>query len=243
MLELIRDFLHIFMLKLPAYGIVSVARELARLQKLKRRGPVMSKSYCEFMLGRDFVIQQKDCITLVLTWLYYIKSSHWKRDATEVKSLYWENRTSFEWIHHQSLQALRLGIILLSADSIILIPAKWKRLYNAFCDKINSDKSTNSVFMFGSSWMRSEINEVLRLVGWILAGVIHMVRNVTARDSGSFRRSTTSYLTNAWQYRGFYGRGSRVHWSLFLNKLHWYGSSNVLWNKTRVSGYDSQEAG
>ncbi len=42
-------------------------------------------NFCEFMLGRDFVIQQKDCITLVLTWLYYIKSSHWKRDATEVK--------------------------------------------------------------------------------------------------------------------------------------------------------------
>lgn len=38
-------------------------------------------------LDRDYVIRQKDCITLVMTWLYYMKINHWKCDATEVKPL------------------------------------------------------------------------------------------------------------------------------------------------------------
>ena len=38
-------------------------------------------------LDTDYIIQQKDCISLVLTWLYYLKANHWKKDATEVKPL------------------------------------------------------------------------------------------------------------------------------------------------------------
>lgn len=67
--------------------------------------------------------------------------------------------------------------------------AKWKRLYNAFCEKINNDKSTNAIFMFIQhcfepaqglrdqqryNWMRNEINRVLMLVG------------VEVRDDGGF---------------------------------------------------------
>ena len=66
---------------------------------------------------------------------------------------------------------------------------KWKRLYNAFCEKVNNDKSTNAIFMFIQycfepaqglrnqqrySWMRSEIDSVLMLVG------------VEIRDDGKF---------------------------------------------------------
>lgn len=66
---------------------------------------------------------------------------------------------------------------------------KWKRLYNAFCEKVNNDKSTNAIFMFIQhcfepaqglrdqqrySWMRNEINRVLMLVG------------VEVRDDGRF---------------------------------------------------------
>ena len=38
-------------------------------------------------LDRDYVIRQKDCITLVMTWLYYMKVNHWNRNATQVKPL------------------------------------------------------------------------------------------------------------------------------------------------------------
>lgn len=36
-------------------------------------------------LDTDYIIKQKDCITLIMAWLYYLKANHWKRDATEVK--------------------------------------------------------------------------------------------------------------------------------------------------------------
>lgn len=58
--------------------------------------------------------------------------------------------------------------------------SKWKRLYNAFCQKVNSDRSTNAVYAFllhcfepaqglrkpeRYKWMRIEVNSVLMLVG------------------------------------------------------------------------------
>lgn len=43
--------------------------------------------FCLFELDIDYVIRQKDCITLLMTWLYYMKANHWKRDATDVKRL------------------------------------------------------------------------------------------------------------------------------------------------------------
>lgn len=38
-------------------------------------------------LDKDYVIRQKDCIMLVLTWIYYMKANHWKRNSTDVKLL------------------------------------------------------------------------------------------------------------------------------------------------------------
>ena len=38
-------------------------------------------------LDMDYLIRQRDCIALVMTWLYYMKSNHWNRDAKEVKPL------------------------------------------------------------------------------------------------------------------------------------------------------------
>ena len=66
---------------------------------------------------------------------------------------------------------------------------KWKRLYNAFCEKVNSDRSTNAVFKFLQhcfepaqglmdqhryALMKNEVNAVLMLVG------------VEVRDDGKF---------------------------------------------------------
>lgn len=44
-------------------------------------------------LDTAYVIQQKDCIALVMTWLYYMKANGWNRNATEVKPL---NRLAME---------------------------------------------------------------------------------------------------------------------------------------------------
>lgn len=36
-------------------------------------------------LDIDYILKQKDCVLLVLAWLYYLKVNHWNRRATEVK--------------------------------------------------------------------------------------------------------------------------------------------------------------
>ena len=38
-------------------------------------------------LDTEYVIRQKDCMSLVLTWMYYMKANHWNRKATQVKLL------------------------------------------------------------------------------------------------------------------------------------------------------------
>lgn len=73
---------------------------------------------------------------------------------------------------------------------------KWKRLYNSFSEKVNHDRSTNSVFSFLQhcfepacglknpdryNWMRLEINKVLMLNG------------VEIRDDGNFYSVPQAY--------------------------------------------------
>lgn len=40
--------------------------------------------YCE---AQKYVIKSKDCLLLTMTWIYFMKQNHWKRDATQVKPL------------------------------------------------------------------------------------------------------------------------------------------------------------
>ena len=37
--------------------------------------------------AQDYVIKSKDCLLLIMTWIYFMKQNHWKRDATQVKPL------------------------------------------------------------------------------------------------------------------------------------------------------------
>lgn len=39
----------------------------------------------EWRSGQDYVLESKDCILLVMTWLYFMKRNNGKRDATQVK--------------------------------------------------------------------------------------------------------------------------------------------------------------
>ena len=40
--------------------------------------------YCS---AQDYVINSKDCLLLIMTWIYFMKQNHWKREATQVKRL------------------------------------------------------------------------------------------------------------------------------------------------------------
>ncbi len=35
----------------------------------------------------DYVINSRDCLLLIITWIYFMKQNHWKRDSTQVKRL------------------------------------------------------------------------------------------------------------------------------------------------------------
>ena len=37
--------------------------------------------------AQDYVIKSKDCLMLIMTWIYFMKQNHWKRNATRVKPL------------------------------------------------------------------------------------------------------------------------------------------------------------
>ena len=41
----------------------------------------------DYKKAQEDVIKSKDCILLVMTWLYFMKQNNWKRDATQVKPL------------------------------------------------------------------------------------------------------------------------------------------------------------
>lgn len=41
----------------------------------------------DYIKAQDYVIKSKDCLLLIMTWIYFMKRNHWKRDATQVKPL------------------------------------------------------------------------------------------------------------------------------------------------------------
>ena len=41
----------------------------------------------DYSKAQDYVIKSKDCLLLTMTWLYFMRQNHWKRDATQVKPL------------------------------------------------------------------------------------------------------------------------------------------------------------
>lgn len=76
-------------------------------------------------LDRDYIIQQKDCITLIMTWIYYMKVNHWKRDASDVKPL---NR---EAMALKSTDMGRYWLFCYEALKAGSLPREWKVLKQA----------------------------------------------------------------------------------------------------------------
>lgn len=41
----------------------------------------------DYERAQDYVIKSKDCLLLIMTWIYFMKQNHWNRNATQVKPL------------------------------------------------------------------------------------------------------------------------------------------------------------
>lgn len=52
-----------------------------------RYGFVLEEFESDYRTAQDYVIKSKDCLLLIMTWIYFMKQNHWKRDATQVKPL------------------------------------------------------------------------------------------------------------------------------------------------------------
>lgn len=48
---------------------------------------VLAELENDYIRVQDYVIKNRDCLLLIMTWIYFMKRNHWKRDATQVKSL------------------------------------------------------------------------------------------------------------------------------------------------------------
>ena len=40
-----------------------------------------------YIAAQDYVTKSRDCLLLIMTWIYFMKQNHGKRDATQVKPL------------------------------------------------------------------------------------------------------------------------------------------------------------
>ena len=43
--------------------------------------------------AQNYIINGKDCLALIMTWIYFMKQNHWNRNASQVKPL---NRVAME---------------------------------------------------------------------------------------------------------------------------------------------------
>ena len=41
----------------------------------------------DYVSAQDYVIKSKDCLLLIMAWIYFMKQNHWNRNATQVKPL------------------------------------------------------------------------------------------------------------------------------------------------------------
>lgn len=76
-------------------------------------------------LDTKYIIKQKDCITLVLARLYYLKANHWKRDASQVKPY---NRLARELI---GTDMNRYWLFCYEALTMGSLPSEWKTMKQA----------------------------------------------------------------------------------------------------------------
>ena len=58
-----------------------------------RYGFVLEAFESNYIAAQDYVIKSRDCLLLIMAWIYFMKQNHGKRDATQVKPL---NRVAME---------------------------------------------------------------------------------------------------------------------------------------------------
>ena len=79
----------------------------------------------DYIAAQDYVIKSKDCLLLTMTWIYFMKQNHWKRDATQVKPL---NRVAME-LKNSDID--RYWLFWYEALSWGSLPSQWRLMKQA----------------------------------------------------------------------------------------------------------------
>ena len=78
--------------------------------------------YCS---AQDYVINSRDCLLLIMTWIYFMKQNHWKRDATQVKRL---NKVAMEL---KKTDMDRYWLFCYEALTWGSLPGQWRKMKQA----------------------------------------------------------------------------------------------------------------
>lgn len=78
-----------------------------------------------YVRAQDYVIKSKDCLLLIMTWIYFMKQNHWKRDATQVKPL---NKVAMEL---KNTDMDRYWLFCYEALSWGSLPGQWRSMKQA----------------------------------------------------------------------------------------------------------------
>lgn len=79
----------------------------------------------DYIRAQDYVIRSRDCLLLIMTWIYFMKQNHWKRDATQVKPL---NRVAMEL---KNTDMDRYWLFCYEALTWGSLPGQWRSMKQA----------------------------------------------------------------------------------------------------------------
>lgn len=86
---------------------------------------VLDRFESDYVKAQDYVIKSKDCLLLIMTWIYFMKQNHWKRTATQVKPL---NRVAME-LKNSDID--RYWLFCYEALTWGSLPGKWRLMKQA----------------------------------------------------------------------------------------------------------------
>ena len=87
----------------------------------------------DYVTAQEYVIKSKDCLLLVMTWIYFMKQNHWKRTATQVKPL---NKAAMDL---KSTDMDRYWLFCFEALTWSQLPGEWRAMKQAGISFIRDD--------------------------------------------------------------------------------------------------------
>ena len=87
----------------------------------------------DYSRAQDYVINSRDCLLLIMTWIYFMKQNHWKRNATQVKPL---NRVAMEL---KNTDMDRYWLFCYEALTCGSLPGQWRLMKKAGVSFIRKD--------------------------------------------------------------------------------------------------------